>query len=398
MKKILLFFVVFVLCNSGINAQVEKEYQVDKDTIIKLPLDTLKEWGIGNAYNIEQGDGNYIHVRRDVGNKTIFLEFFNDSIKKGEVRRKEGILIYIYENKKTFEDFKQNKATDSFSLKDGSHTVKIIISYFKKEDLVKGTNVNLPNNLSTDSTSTSNLNEDIPESITMLLDDLKKELEIKTSEFLYYIIGIVAIIFVLLFILFKTKMSKRNVPAIIDSSIPALLRKQLKKEELGNKVSKESIDDLLKPLVDKITILETKITALEKKNEILNEKQPSRQESSQSKVIKEILNPPIIEEKIMFCDQLDLQNINESCFQEKSNPYCYYKIVIVGKVAKYYINDDEKVQSTLAQMASPLYEYTKYENCTNGKTVSAFETAAPGELEKNGPMWVEKVRIKVIAK
>ncbi|MCQ4913482.1 MULTISPECIES: hypothetical protein [Bacteroides] len=395
MKKILLFFVVFVLCNSGINAQlVEKEYKVDKDTTIIIPLDTLKKWGIDNAYKKPQADGSYIHVRRNVSEKTIILEFFNDSIKKNE-KDKNGKLIY--EKKETFRDFKNNEAKDILFLKDSTRTVKITISFFKKEDLVKEdsvkmANVNLPNNSSADSTSTSlNLiNEDITEPRTMLLDDLKKDLEIKICEFLYYIIGIVAIIFVLLFILFKTKMSKRNVPAIIDSSILALLEKQLEKEELGNKVPKESIDDLLKPLVDRITILEN--------NEIFNEKQPSRQESSQSKVIKEILNPPIIEEKIMFCDQLDLRNIKESCFQEKSNPYCYYKIVIVGEAAKYYINDDEKVQSTLAQMAGPLYEYTKYENRTDGKTVSAFETAAPGELEKNGPMWVEKVRIKVIAK
>lgn len=430
MKKIFIFLAIIVFCNNIIRAQNTSEGKVSKcdtvkisinkdtifvnspdlsldwkiparngkqndgtykrnDTILVISSNLLSDLKIPNAWKVKQDDGTYIRVYRDtVKNVINFLFFTKDfSTKKSQSAKTEKQKDY-YKSKKFYEDFEGAKAKDKVILKDGKTTVTFEFNYIEKAEITPSSELN-----------DSELNDSAK---IQPLDEKKISLEKEQSKIQRYGIGSVLFLLLLLIILlFILKPSKRTVAKMVRSSVSDTSRQKYGKGDAIFKESQSQLEGLIRrtaELENANADLKYRIETLERMNISLKENQSVSKQIhlEQTKGI----NPESqrVKEKIMFCDQLNIQKVNESCFKASSDAYCYYKIVIAGNKAKYYINDNEKVQATLAQMATSLYEYTKYKNLTNGKPVSVFETVEPGELEKKDSVWVEKVRIKVIAK
>lgn len=427
MKKIFIFLTIIVFCNNIIRAQNTSEGKVSKcdtvkisinkdtifvnspdlsldwkiparnikqnngtykrnDTILVISSDLLSGLKIPNACGVKQDDGTYIRVDRDTINEIVNFIFFTKEFLAGKKKTSNG----YYESKKFYEDFEKTEAKDKVILKDGKKTVTFKFNYIEEAKTTS---------LLTDSVPNGSVHNDSAK--IQSLDEKKISLEKEQNKIQRYEVGSVLFLLLLIILLFILKPSKRTVAKMVRSSVSDTSRQKCGKGDAIFKESQSQLEGLIKrtaELENANADLKYRIETLERKNISLMETQPVSKQIhlEQTKGI----NPESqrVKDKIMFCDQLNIQKVNESCFKASSDAYCYYKIVIAGNKAKYYINDNEKVQATLAQMATSLYEYTKYKNLTNGKPVSVFETVEPGELEKKDSVWVEKVRIKVIAK
>lgn len=413
MKKIFIFLVIIAFCNSIIRAQnalgIKKlesgdiengivKISINKDTIIEIPRDVLNAWKISDACNSVQNDGTYIEVNRHtkgVIKLLFFTEEFLNQKKEEEKNRQEDEKYYTF--KKTYKDFENNKAKDVVKIVGKNDSVVFEFQYkeIKKENEVVTVETDEP--VGTASISIPCDTAAIQSIVSTLFNNEFEE----QNKIQRYGIGSVLFLLLLIILLFILKPSKRTVAKMVRSSVSDTSRQKYGKGDTIFKESQSQLEGLIRrtaELENANADLKYRIESLERMNISLKENQSVSKQINleQTKGI----NPESqrVKEKIMFCDQLNIQKVNESCFKASSDAYCYYKIVIAGNKAKYYINDNEKVQATLAQMATSLYEYTKYENLTNEKPVSVFETVEPGELEKKDSVWVEKVRIKVIAK
>lgn len=415
MKKIFIFLAIIAFCNSMIRAQGTLEIKrlesrdiengivgisIYKDIIIEIPSNVLNDWKISDACNDVQNDGTYIKVNRNTTTGVIKMLFFTEEFlkqkKEEEKKKKEGKKYYTY--KKTYKDFETNKATDVVTIVGKNDSVKFEFQYkeiekenevvsVKTDELVETASISIPCDTAAIQPIVSTL--------------FKKEFEEQSKILRYGIGSALFLLLLIILLLFILKPSKRTVAKMVRSSVSDTSRQKYDKGDATFKESQSQLEGLIRrtaELENTNADLKFRIEILEGKNISLKENQSVSKDprSEQAKGI--ILESQHVKEKIMFCDQLNIQKVNEACFKASSDAYCYYKIVITGNKAKYYINDNEKVQATLAQMATSLYEYTKYGNLTNGKPVSVFETVEPGELEKKDSIWIEKVRIKVVAK